>query len=151
MGNWEFSASAYIVNVYWASWINESYWDVPKTSVIDSCGPPNSVSAGYALWLALIPAVGCVVQCPGSVFLFRRSNFYRFAPEIGIADSLAALSLVVKALLKGYRWKESVAAVLVIREGVGRGQLWWRDAVEIRSSAVEQSEFRMVPCLDYHH
>jgi hypothetical protein len=140
MGGWEFAASAYIVNVYWASWLNESNWDVPKIREIDSCGPPNLWSAGYALWLALIPAVGCVVQCPGSVFLFRRSNFYRFAPEIGIADSLAVMTLVFKALIKGYRWKESVAAVLLVREGVGRGELWWRDTVDKRSSAVGQSE-----------
>ena len=79
------------------------------------------------------------MQLEGSVFLFRRSNFYRFAPEIGLADSLATLALVGKALIRGYRWKESVAAVLLVREGVGSGELWWREGSEVGSNGGTQS------------
>jgi hypothetical protein len=131
MVNWEFSFSVYFVNVHYLSYLNDSYWKEPEIQEVDNCGPPNLISSGYALWLVLVPAVACVVQLPGSVFLYRRSNFYRFAPEIGVADCLATVILLAKALWKGYRWKESVAAVFLVREGIGRGDLWWRGIASV--------------------
>lgn len=134
MADWDFTFSAYFVNVYWISSINDTYWDVPKTRIVDDCGPPNLLSSGFALWLILVPAVACVIQLPGSVFLYGRSNFYRFAPEIGLADCLATICLVAKALWKGYRWKESVASVFLVREGIGAGDLWWRGGATTENS-----------------
>jgi hypothetical protein len=75
-------------------------------------------------------AVGCVVQLPGSVLLFDRSNFYRFSPELGIADALSVIVLLIKARWKGYQWRESLVAVFVVREGIGRGELWWRERID---------------------
>jgi hypothetical protein len=129
---WEFSFSAYFVNVFYISSINETYWDKPENKIVDYCGPSNLISSGFVLWLLLVPAIACVVQLPGSVFLYRRSNFYRFAPEIGLADCLATVCLIVRAIWKGYRWKESIAAVFLVREGVGKGDLWWRETASSR-------------------
>jgi hypothetical protein len=127
MVEWSFSASVYFINIYYSSSINDSYVEPSKPQEIDNCGPPNLISPGFALWLVLVPAVACVVQLPGSVFLYRRSNFYRFAPEFGLADCLATLMILSKALWQGYGWKESVAAVFIVREGIGKGDLWWRE------------------------
>ncbi|RFU25230.1 hypothetical protein B7463_g11096, partial [Scytalidium lignicola] len=129
MGGWSFSFEAYFINAYYISDLNTTHVEQPKPHIIDNCGPSNLISSGFALWLVLVPAVACVVQLPGSVFLYRRSNFYRFAPEIGLADCLATILLLARALLRGYGWKESVAAIFLIREGIGRGDLWWRDEV----------------------
>lgn len=108
---WEFSISAYFVNIVYLSTINESYWDEPE------------ILSGLVLWLLLVPAIACVVQLPGSVFLYRRSNFYRFTPEIGLADCLATVCLVSKAVWYDCRWKEAIAAVFLVRDGVGSGEL----------------------------
>jgi hypothetical protein len=134
MVDWEFSFTGYFVNAYYGSFLNDSYWEGAKLQEVDNCGPPNLISTGYALWLVLVPAVACVVQLPGSVFLYRRSNFYRFAPEIGMADCLATITLLAKALRKGYSWKESVAAVFIVREGIGRADLWWRGIASVESA-----------------
>lgn len=114
------------VGIHWKSNGDVVAYRNVTTDGIDTCGPANLLSAGYALWLVLVPAVACVLQHPGSVFLFGRSNFYRFAPELGIADGLGVVALLVKALRQGHRWRESVVAVFVVREGIGRGELWWR-------------------------
>jgi|SRR5579859_6467224 len=58
-----------------------------------------------------------------------RSNFYRFSPELGVADALSTLVLLVRARWRGYQWWESLVAVFVVREGVGRGDLWWREKI----------------------
>ncbi len=122
-----FSASFWIINVvYYSEW-NESSWKEPKTIEEDDCGPANLISSGFALWLVLAPAVACVVQLPGSILFHGRSNFYRFAPEMGMADCLATLILLFKALRRGYGWTQSVLAVFLIREGIGEGDLWWRE------------------------
>src|SRR5579862_1651439 len=105
-GETDFMVSIYIATISYSSRLNETDWYTPPTKIVDNCGPPNTISSGYALWLVLIPAVGCVVQLPGSVFLHKRSNFYRFAPEIGIADALASVVLAGKAVVRGRRWKE---------------------------------------------
>lgn len=135
MVSWDLSISGYFVNIYYVSTINDTYWDKPQIRVVDGCGSPNLISSGFVLWLILVPAVACVVQLPGSVFLYGRSNFYRLAPEIGVADCLATVCLVLKALWRGYRWKESVAAVFAVREGIGAGDLWWRGMGTTQSSS----------------
>jgi hypothetical protein len=134
MVEWSFSASAYFINIYYSSGINDSYLEPAKPQEVDNCGPPNLISSSFALWLVLVPAIACVVQLPGSVFLYRRSNFYRFAPEIGLADCLATLMILAKALWRGYGWKESVAAVFIVREGIGKGDLWWREEAAVGST-----------------
>jgi len=107
--------------------LNTTKTSFNQTLFSESCGPANTLSAGNAFWLVFVLAIACVVQLPGSVFLFGRSNFYRFSPELGIADALATAALIVRALWRGYRWTESVVAVFVVREGIGRGDLWWRE------------------------
>ena len=125
--DFSFSASLWIVNVlYYSEW-NESTWEVPKTIEQDDCGPANLISPGFALWLVLAPAVACAVQLPGSILFHGRSNFYRLAPEMGMADCLATLILLHKALRRGYGWTQSVLAVFLIREAIGEGKLWWRE------------------------
>jgi len=133
MVTWEFTASAYFINVCWASWLNESYWERPQPKVIDNCDPPNILSPGYALWLALL-------KLPGSTFLYRRSKFHRFTPEIKLTDCLATAALASKALLRGYRWKESIAAALLVREGMGAGELWWREGREMGCNGAGEDE-----------
>lgn len=122
---WTVSLDFWIINAFYDSAYNASQTG-PEIIETDDCGPDNLISSGYALWLVLVPAVACVVQLPGSLFLFRRSNFYRFCPELGIVDALALISLIAQALLKGYPWSQSVTAVLAVRDGIGRGDLWWR-------------------------
>jgi hypothetical protein len=62
IGNWEFSFSVYFVNVYYLSYLNNLHWKEPKLQEVDDCSPLKLVSSGYILWLALVPAVACVVQ-----------------------------------------------------------------------------------------
>src|SRR5271156_4539747 len=82
-----------------------------KTLFEDSCPPTNTLSSGNAFWVVFVLAVACVVQLPGSIYLFDRSTFYRFSPELGLVDALATAALIIKALHGGYRWAESVVAV----------------------------------------
>ena len=104
---------------------------IPAILPPDNCGPANLLSAGNAFWLVFVLAVACVVQLPGSVFLFDRSNFYRFSPELGVADALSVLVLLLKATWRGYQWRESLVAVFVVRESIGRGDLWWRERIDV--------------------
>lgn len=135
MGLVSFSVSAWIFNiVYYDDW-NESTWKVPKTIEQDDCGPANLISSGFALWMVLAPAIASVVQLPGSILFHGRSNFYRFAPEMGLADCLATLILLLKALRRGYGWTHSVLAVFLIREAIGEGSLWWREEGTTESEA----------------
>jgi hypothetical protein len=127
---WDFTFSFWIINGAYISNYNASLYTEPKIIEIDDCGPADLISAGFALWLVLVPAVACVVQLPGSLILFQRSNFYRFSPELGLVDTLAVISLLIKALWKGYRWDESIAAVFTVRDGIGQGDLWWRKDLE---------------------
>src|SRR2546423_8509862 len=106
----------------------------------DECGPANLLSAGNAFWLVFVLAVGCVVQLPGSIFLFDRSNFYRFSPELGIADALSVLVLLIKATWRGHQWREALVAVLVVRESIGRGDLWWRERIDAASFGSNMNE-----------
>ncbi|PGH19181.1 hypothetical protein AJ80_04150 [Polytolypa hystricis UAMH7299] len=135
---WSFSFSLWVVNGAYESDYNGTAYIKPNITEIDDCGPDNLISAGYALWLVLVPAVACVVQLPGSLFLFRRSNFYRFSPELGLVDCFAVLTLIVKALWNGFRWDESIAAVFTVRDGIGRGDLWWRKDLRELSRVDEQ-------------
>lgn len=134
---WSFSFSLWIVNGIYESNYNASAYQKPTIITVDDCGPPNLISPGYGLWLVLVPAVACVSQLPGSLLLFGRSNFYRFSPELGIAEALAAVVLLVKAVWAGYRWDEGLAAVLVVREAIGRGDLWWRSEGPLVEETVE--------------
>ncbi|KAK6537093.1 hypothetical protein TWF694_011293 [Orbilia ellipsospora] len=131
MGNsWSFSFSFWIVNGIYESDRNVTAYRLrlneSEPIIIEQCGPSNLISAGYALWLVLIPAVACISQLPGSTFLSERSNFYRFSPELGIVETLNIIVLVIKGLLSGFGWHQSVLGVFVVREGIGNGDLWWR-------------------------
>ncbi|KAF2811714.1 uncharacterized protein BDZ99DRAFT_475235 [Mytilinidion resinicola] len=137
---WSFSFSLWVVNGAYVSNYNASLYREPDIIEIDDCGPANLISAGFALWLVLVPAVACVVQLPGSLVLYRRSNFYRFSPELGLVETLAVLSLLTKALWKGYRWDESIAAVFAVRDGIGQGDLWWRKDLEAMFPADEVAD-----------
>jgi hypothetical protein len=99
-----------VINGVYISEYNSAFYAKPEVIKIDECGPDNLLSAGFALWLVPVPAVACVVQLSGSIFLFNRSNFSRFSPELGIIDSLAVLILFAKALSNGYLWNEVIAA-----------------------------------------
>ena len=74
------------------------------------------------------------------MFLHKRSNFHRFAPEIGIADALASVVLVGKTVVKGWKWKEAVLGVMLIREGIGEGDLWWREGVDAGGAGASGEE-----------
>ena len=127
---WGITATLWIVNVgYYSEW-NESTWKSRELIETDDCGPANLISPGFVLWLVLAPAIACVVQLPGSVLFYGRSNLYRFAPEMGVADCLATLALLVKALRAGYTWTQSVLGIFLIREAIGEGDLWWRKPEE---------------------
>jgi hypothetical protein len=93
----------------------------------ESCPKPNTLSAGNAFWIVFVFAVACVVQLPGSIFLFERSNFYRFSPDLGIVDALATIALITRGIYSGYGWPETIVAVFLVRDGIGRGDLWWRE------------------------
>ncbi|SPO06508.1 uncharacterized protein DNG_09198 [Cephalotrichum gorgonifer] len=138
---WSISASLFIVGFSYSSALNESYWDVPPTVEVDECGS-RLISPGYVLWLVFVPAVACASQLQGSVYLNGRSTLYRLSPGIGIADALATLGLVAKALWNGYPWKTAVTAAFIAREGIGRSNAWWRerqkgDRESLLSEAVE--------------
>ena len=125
--SWEFS-SLWIINRGYVSSYNDSLYTTPEIIEIDDCGPSNLISANHTLWLVLVHAVACVIQLPGSLFLFRQSNFYRFSPELGIVDTLAVLSLLLTAFWRGYCWNESIATVFAAEDG-----LWWRANLEALS------------------
>jgi len=130
----EFSGCIVVACVYWSN----SAWNrtaeggngtnfVPVE--IDNCGPIDVLTPGKAVWLLLVPVVACAVHLPGSMFLLNRSTWYRLSPEFGIADTLATMLFLVKALWRGHGWKNSVLAMLLMRDGIGRGDMWWRDRV----------------------
>jgi hypothetical protein len=123
-----------VAGAHWSSEFANLTKPTNTTNVIlppDLCGPANLLSAGNAFWLVFVLAVGCVVQLPGSVYLFDRSNFYRFSPELGVADALSVLVLLVKGTWRGHQWRESLVAVFVVRAGIGRGDLWWRERIDV--------------------
>ncbi|KAF3939207.1 hypothetical protein ABW19_dt0206094 [Dactylella cylindrospora] len=130
-----FSFSLWIVNGFYDSDWDSKAANRSTTTVIDDCRPANLISAGFALWLVLVPAVACVSQLPGSTFLFKRSNFYRFSPELGLVEALSTITLVIKGLLSGFSWHQSVCGVLVVREGIGQGDLWWRRDINSQQDA----------------
>lgn len=136
---WSFSFSLWIINgVYYSDW-NATNHRTPKTITVDECGPPNFISGGYALWLVLVPAIACVAQLPGSVFLYGRSNFYRFSPELGIAECLAVIALTFEAMTLGYRWDMSLVAVFAVRDGIGKNDLWWREETQRAELTIPES------------
>lgn len=139
---WSFYASLWVVSITYSSDLNSTHWEARETVEVDDCGPLSVNTPGYALWLALVPAVACVVHLPGSVLLPGRSSLYRLSPELGLADALATLGLVVRALWEGYKWREAVVAVLAVREGFGRADLWWRQdcLVDEEFSSYEEAD-----------
>ncbi|KAM5366406.1 hypothetical protein ACJZ2D_010516 [Fusarium nematophilum] len=126
--DWSLSISLYVVNVAYASWLNETSWDVPETSRIevDICGNPNLLSPGFVLWLILVPAIACTTHLPGSTLFHGHATVYRLSPASSLADCFATLVLVGNALLKGYPWRQSVAGVLLVRQGIGLDKTYWR-------------------------
>ena len=131
---WSFDINIFgVAGAYWSSELANFTKPSNVTAPIippDDCGPANLLSPGNAFWMVFVLAIACVVQLPGSIFLFDRSNFYRFSPELGVADALSVLVLLSKARWRGYQWRESLVSVFVVREGVGRGDLWWRESID---------------------
>lgn len=123
-----FEFSAWIINFYYASWLNETSWDEPEddSSKVDDCETPVLLSPTLVIWLVLVPALANAAQLPGSLLYHGHSTFYRLSPISGLADCFVTYTLVGKALAKGHSWRQSIAGVLLVREGIGQNDLWWR-------------------------
>ncbi|WAO90099.1 Hypothetical protein NCS54_00751000 [Fusarium falciforme] len=123
-----FEFSAWIINFYYASWLNETSWDEPEddSPKVDDCETPVLLSPTLVIWLVLVPALANAAQLPGSLQYHAHSTFYRLSPISGLADCFATYTLIGKALAKGHSWRQSIAGVLVVRQGIGQNDLWWR-------------------------
>ncbi|RSL82209.1 hypothetical protein CEP51_005307 [Fusarium floridanum] len=123
-----FGFSAWIINFYYASWLNETSWDEPEAESpkVDDCETPLLLSPTFVIWLVLLPALANAAQLPGSLLYHGHSTFYRLSPVSGLADCFATFALIGKALVKGHSWRQSVAGVLLLRQGIGQNDLWWR-------------------------
>ncbi|RSL68702.1 hypothetical protein CEP54_002656 [Fusarium duplospermum] len=126
--DYSFEFSAWIINFYYASWLNETSWDEPEAESpkVDDCETPFLLSPTFVIWLVLVPALANAAQLPGSLLYHGHSTFYRLSPVSSLADCFATCVLVGKALAKGHSWQQSVAGVLLLRQGIGRDYLWWR-------------------------
>lgn len=125
---YSFEFSAWIINFYYASWLNETSWDEaePDSPNVDDCETPMLLSPTLAIWLVLVPALASAAQLPGSVLYHGHATFYRLSPVSSLADCLATYVLAAKALLKGHSWRQSIAGILLVRQGIGQDYLWWR-------------------------
>lgn len=123
-----FEFSAWIINFYYASWLNETSWDEPEddSPKVDDCETPVLLSPTLVIWLVLVPALANAAQLPGSLQYHGHSTFYRLSPISSLADCFATYTLVGKALAKGHSWRQSIAGVLVVRQGIGQNDFWWR-------------------------
>ncbi|RMJ06829.1 hypothetical protein CDV36_013574 [Fusarium kuroshium] len=123
-----FGFSAWIINFYYASWLNETSWDEPEAESpkVDDCETPLLQSPTFVIWLVLLPALANAAQLPGSLLYHGHSTFYRLSPVSGLADCLTIYALVGKALAKGHSWQQSIAGALLVRQGIGQNDLWWR-------------------------
>ncbi|KAI8725693.1 hypothetical protein NCS52_00141000 [Fusarium sp. LHS14.1] len=125
---YSFEFSAWIINFYYASWLNETSWDDPEDASpkFDDCETPLLLSSTLVIWLVLVPALASAAQLPGSLLHHGHSTFYRLSPISGLADCFATYTLIGKALIKGHSWRQSIAGVLLLRQGIGQNNLWWR-------------------------
>ncbi|EEU45742.1 uncharacterized protein NECHADRAFT_80914 [Fusarium vanettenii 77-13-4] len=123
-----FEFSAWIINFYYASWLNETSWDEPEADSpkFDDCEPPLLLSPTLVIWLVLVPALASAAQLPGSLLYHGHSTLYRLSPISGLADCFTTYTLVGKALAKGHSWRQSIVGVLLLRQGIGHNDLWWR-------------------------
>jgi hypothetical protein len=134
-----FEFSAWIINFYYASWLNETSWDEPEddSPKFDDCETPLLLSSTLVIWLVLVPALANAAQLPGSILYHGHSTFYRLSPISGLADCFAIYTLVGKALAKGHSWRQSTAGALLVRQGIGQNDLWWRKFNLSRKTRIE--------------
>ncbi|KAI8673141.1 hypothetical protein LRP88_02336 [Fusarium phalaenopsidis] len=123
-----FEFSAWIINFYYASWLNETSWDEPENDSpkVDDCETPVLLSPTLVIWLVLVPALANAAQLPGSLLYHGHSTFYRLSPVSGLAECFITYALIGKALAKGHSWRQSVAGVLIVRQEIGQNDFWWR-------------------------
>ncbi|RSL48890.1 hypothetical protein CEP53_009376 [Fusarium sp. AF-6] len=144
-----FGFSAWIINFYYASWLNQTSWDEPEADLpkVDDCEAPLLLSTTFVIWLVLLPALANAAQLPGSLLYHGHSTFYRLSPVSGLVDCFATYALVGKALAKGHSWRQSIAGALLLRQGIGQNYLWWRkfgkahiDESDCKSDAEDEDE-----------
>ncbi|KAM0417442.1 hypothetical protein ACHAPT_012591 [Fusarium lateritium] len=138
---YSFEFSFWILNFYYASWLNETSWDEPEDALpkVDDCEAPIFPSPTLIIWLALVPAVVCATQLPGSLLYHSHATFYRLSPLPGLADCFATYALVGKALVMGHPWQQSVVGVLLVRQGIGQNDLWWRKFKSPTMTPIDES------------